>query len=167
MERAWRRHGNTYVEEATKVDLDGTDDPFDLVRFVAAQEETYESALAEIRRGWKRTHWMWFIFPQLRGLGHSAMAHVYGMRSLDEARAYLDHPLLGSRYRECVGALQDLIDTNAEKVFGDTDAMKLRSSLTLFGEAADLPLIRAALERWFRGKPDEATLHMLARQGRS
>ena len=95
------------------------------------------------------------------------MAHVYGMRSLDEARAYLDHPLLGSRYRECVSALQDLIDTNAEKVFGDTDAMKLRSSLTLFGEAADLPLIRAALERWFRGKPDEATLHMLARQGRS
>ena len=156
-----------YVGDVTTVDFDGTDDPFDLVRFVAAQEETYESALAEIRRGWKRTHWMWFIFPQLRGLGHSAMAHVYGMRSLDEARAYLDHPLLGSRYRECVGALQDLIDTNAEKVFGDTDAMKLRSSLTLFGEAADLPLIRAALERWFRGKPDEATLHMLARQGQS
>ena len=149
------------------MDLDRTDDPFDLVRFVAAQEETYESALAEIRRGWKRTHWMWFIFPQLRGLGHSAMAHDFGMSSLEEARAYLDHPLLGSRYRECVGALQDLIDTNAEKVFGDTDAMKLRSSLTLFGEAADLPLIRAALERWFRGKPDKATLRMLARQGRS
>jgi len=167
MERAWSWHGNTYVEEAAKVDLDGADDPFDLGRFVAAQEEIYETALAEIRRGWKRTHWMWFIFPQLRGLGHSAMAHVYGMRSLDEARAYLDHPLLGSRYRECVGALQDLVDTNAEKVFGDTDAMKLRSSLTLFGEAADLPLIRAALERWFRGKPDEATLRMLARQGRS
>lgn len=153
--------------------LDGTDDPFGpgpfglgpfgLGRFVAAQEDIYETALAEIRRGGKRTHWMWFIFPQLRGLGHSAMAQKYGIGSLEEARAYLDHPVLGSRYRECVAALQDLIDTNADEVFGRTDAMKLRSSLTLFGEASGSALIRAALERWFKGAPDEATLRMLAR----
>ena len=136
-------------------------DPFDLERFVAAQAGTYETALAEIRRGRKRSHWMWFIFPQLAGLGHSAMAQRYAIQSLDEARAYLDHPLLGPRLRACVAALQHLAETDAEAVFGGIDAVKLRSSLTLFVEVSDDPLFPAALEHWFEGKADEATLKLL------
>ncbi len=137
-------------------------DVFDLVRFVDAQETTYATALAEIRRGVKRTHWMWFIFPQLAGLGHSAMAQRYAISSLDEARAYLAHPILGSRYRECVGALQDLAKANAEAVFGPIDAMKLGSSLTLFHAASGDPLFEAALNRWFGGEEDVTTLRLLA-----
>jgi uncharacterized protein (DUF1810 family) len=135
-------------------------DPYNLFRFVAAQEETYEAALGEIRRGAKRTHWMWFVFPQLLGLGSSGMAQHYAIGSLDEARAYLAHPLLGPRYRESVGALQDLTGRSAEQVFGATDAMKLRSSLTLFSRTGDERLIAAALERWF-GEADQATLRLL------
>lgn len=100
-----------------------TDDSFDLARFVEAQEGVYQSALAEIRRGAKRGHWMWFIFPQLRGLGHSAMAERYGIGSIEEARAYLEHPLLGQRLRECVEALQDLTGPSAADIFGEVDAM--------------------------------------------
>jgi uncharacterized protein (DUF1810 family) len=101
-------------------------DTFHLDRFVAAQAESYERALAEVRRGKKRTHWMWYIFPQIAGLGHSAMAKRYAIGSLEEAKAYLDHSLLGTRYRECVTALQDLTALTAEKVFGAVDAAKLR-----------------------------------------
>lgn len=137
-------------------------DPFDLERFVAAQAASYAPALAEIRRGAKRRHWMWFIYPQIAGLGSSAMAQRYAIRSLNEARAYLDHPLLGLRYRECVAALQDLTGTTAETVFGGIDAIKLRSSLTLFVEAGAGPLVEAALARWC-GDPDPATLAILAR----
>ena len=93
-----------------------TSDPFDLARFVEAQATTYETALAELRSGAKRTHWMWFIFPQLRGLGFSSTAQFYGLTSLDEARAYLAHPLLGARYRECVTALQQLPATTASRL---------------------------------------------------
>jgi len=139
-----------------------TQDPFDLERFVAAQATSYETALAEIRRGAKRSHWMWFIFPQIAGLGSSAMAQRYAIASLEEAQAYLDHPLLGPRYRECVAALQDLTGTTAEAVFGGIDAIKLRSSLTLFVEAGAGPLVQAALVRWC-GEPDPATLDLLAR----
>ena len=133
----------------------------DLARFVSAQAETYPRALGEIRRGVKTSHWMWFIFPQLAGLGHSAMAQHYGIGSLEEARAYLAHPLLGARYRECVESLQDLPPTTAETVFGGIDAMKLRSSLTLFAEASGEPLFDAALERWFDGDRDLQTMAML------
>ncbi|MDV3459217.1 DUF1810 domain-containing protein [Sphingomonas sp. HF-S4] len=136
------------------------DDPFDLNRFVQAQQASYDQALAEMRRGAKRTHWMWFIFPQIVGLGSSPTAQRYAIRSIDEARAYLAHPLLGTRYEECVAALQDLTDTTAERVFGSIDAIKLRSSLTLFSAAADRPIIKAALVRWF-GSPDQATLQIL------
>ena len=131
---------------------------FDLDRFVAAQAATYDTALAEIRRGAKRSHWMWYIFPQFAGLGTSDMARLYAIGSLDEARAYLAHPLLGARLRDCVGALQDLTGTSAITVFGAVDAMKLRSSLTLFVEAGGGPLFAAAIDRWFDGAADGATL---------
>jgi uncharacterized protein (DUF1810 family) len=137
-------------------------DMFDLDRFVTAQSGVYETALGEIRRGAKRSHWMWFIFPQIAGLGRSAMAKHFAIASLDEARAYLGHPVLGRRYRECVSVLQDLTDTTANAVFGPVDAMKLHSSLTLFAWAGDERLTSAALTRWF-GDADPATLRLLSR----
>lgn len=139
-------------------------DPFDLDRFVAAQEASYDTALAEITRGAKRSHWMWFIFPQIAGLGTSDMARRYAISGLEEARAYLDHPLLGPRLRACVAALQDVTDRSAEMVFGSVDAAKLRSSLTLFIEAGADPLFAAALDRWHGGRRDEATVRLLSRE---
>ncbi len=139
-------------------------DPYHLERFVAAQHQTFDIALAEIRRGAKRTHWMWFVFPQVAGLGHSAMAARYAIHSLDEACAYLQHPLLGPRLRACVAALQDLPPIPAATVFGDIDAVKLRSCLTLFIEASGDRLFVAALKRWFGGMADNATLRLLAPQ---
>lgn len=132
-----------------------------LERFVEAQAGIYAAALAEIRRGAKRTHWMWFVFPQLAGLGRSETARFYAIRSAEEARAYLAHPLLGRRYRECVGALQDLPISDPVAVFGSVDAIKLRSSLTLFGHVGEHTLLAAALARWFGGVRDSATLRML------
>ncbi len=138
-------------------------DPFKLERFLTAQTESYEAALSEIRSGAKRSHWMWFIFPQIAGLGRSEMARHYAIGSLDEARAYLDHAVLGARLRECVGALQDLIGKEAIDVFGAIDAVKLRSSLTLFCQAGGGALFVAALDRWFGGQGDPATLTQLSR----
>lgn len=135
-------------------------DQYDLDRFVRAQEGTYAQALAEVRRGSKRGHWMWFIFPQLKGLGHSPTAQHFGMGSLGEAAAYLSHPVLGTRLLECVEALQDLASSNAIDVFGDVDAMKLRSSLTLFALAGGGPIFEAAVVRWF-GSMDERTEELL------
>ncbi|QGN55041.1 DUF1810 domain-containing protein [Novosphingobium sp. Gsoil 351] len=136
------------------------DDPFDLQRFVDAQEETYPTALAEIRRGAKRGHWIWFIFPQLRGLGCSEMARRFELGSLEEARAYLAHPVLGSRLRACLEAIQDLTTKSAVDVFGEVDAMKLRSSLTLFARAQGGPIFDAVLIRWF-GSADDRTDEIL------
>lgn len=139
---------------------------YNLERFVAAQAQTYTGALGEIAAGRKVTHWMWFIFPQLAGLGHSAMAQRYAIASLDEARAYLDHPLLGQRYRDCVGALQRLPTSTPEDVFGGVDAMKLKSSLTLFARAAPADsLFVAALGKWFGGAEDHRTLALLGLSG--
>lgn len=135
---------------------------FQLDRFVEAQDQVYPRALEEIRRGAKRTHWMWFIFPQVAGLGRSAMAQRYAVASLDEARAYLAHPLLGARYIECVTALQDLSGSDPVRIFGETDATKLRSSLTLFEAAAAKPILAAAIDRWFGGVRDEKTLKRVA-----
>jgi uncharacterized protein (DUF1810 family) len=132
-----------------------------LDRFVEAQTAAYPTALAEIRRGAKRSHWIWFIFPQLAGLGRSSTARHFAIRSLDEARAYLNHPVLGQRYFECVAALQDLTISDPVAVFGEIDAMKLRSSLTLFELARPHPLIAAAIDRWFKGERDRATLELL------
>ncbi|PNQ04009.1 DUF1810 domain-containing protein [Sphingobium sp. SA916] len=132
-----------------------------IARFVDAQTNSYATALSEIRAGAKRSHWMWFIFPQLRGLGLSPTAHYYGIASLEEARAYLNHPILGPRYRECVEALQQLGTSDPVAVFRTVDAMKLRSSLTLFEAAAPSPLFAAALDRWFSGERDPATRQIL------
>lgn len=105
---------------------------------------------------------MWFTFPQIAGLGRSEMAQRFAIRSLDEARAYLDHPVLGARLRECIASLQDLTDLTANAVFGDVDAMKLRSSLTLFIEAGGGSLFAAALDRWCDGVPDPATVGIVS-----
>lgn len=137
------------------------EDAFDLARFVKAQAGIYEQALAEIRSGRKRSHWMWFIFPQLAGLGHSPMAQRYAIGSIAEARAYLADAVLGTRYRECVASLQALPATTAERLFGGIDAIKLKSSLTLFDEANHEPLFSEAIGRWFEGQRDEATLRLL------
>ena len=137
-----------------------TGDPYELERFVAAQDDggSYLQALRELQQGAKRSHWMWYVFPQVAGLGHSAMAQRYAIRSLEEARAYLAHPLLGQRLHECVAALNDLLGTTAERVFGSTDAMKLRSSMTLFARAApEQPLFAQILDRYLDGRPDPAT----------
>ena len=138
-------------------------DEFNLVRFVEAQAGTYAKALNEIRHGHKRTHWMWFVFPQIAGLGRSDMATHFAITSLAEARAFLAHPVLGPRYYECVAALQDLIGMSAQEVFGQVDAAKLRSSLTLFAQAGGAPIIEAALLRWFGGA-DPRTLEILEQQ---
>ena len=136
-------------------------DRFDLERFVSAQATNYESALAEIRAGGKRSHWMWYVFPQIAGLGRSAMAQRYAIGSRAEAQAYLDHPLLGVRLRDCVAALADLPNPDPVRVFGDIDAAKLRSSLTLFEAASGAPLFAEALDRSFGGRRDEATMKLL------
>ena len=139
-------------------------DPFQLDRFVKAQEATYATALDELRAGRKRSHWIWFVFPQVAGLGHSPTAQYYAIRSLEEARAYLAHPILGGRLHECLGVLQMLATTDAKVIFGDLDAMKFRSSLTLFAEAAPGdPIVGSALDHWFAGDKDEKTLQLLAR----
>jgi uncharacterized protein (DUF1810 family) len=133
-----------------------------LERFVHAQEGTYEHAIADLRRGRKRGHWMWFVFPQVAGLGFSAMAQTYAIGSLDEARAYLAHPVLGPRLRECSQAVLDARAASAEEIFGSVDTMKLRSSMTLFALAApDEPVFQAVLDRWFDGAPDPATPPLL------
>jgi uncharacterized protein (DUF1810 family) len=135
----------------------------DLERFIDAQADSHDRALAEIRNGRKRTHWMWFIFPQIAGLGHSAMAQRFAIRSLDEARAYLAHPVLGQRLRECVAALRALPTSDPVAVFGPVDAMKLQSSLTLFGEAdPGQRMFGEALARWFKGVKDRETLRFIA-----
>jgi uncharacterized protein (DUF1810 family) len=132
------------------------DDPFDLDRFVRAQAGSYDAALAELRAGRKRSHWMWFVFPQVTGLGSSDMARTYAIRSLDEARAYLAHPVLGPRLRASVEAMDGLAERDPARVLGGIDAVKLRSSLTLF--AAVDPWFARGLERWYGGERDPATL---------
>jgi len=141
-------------------------DDHDLGRYVEAQDAggTYDRALAELRAGAKRTHWMWFIFPQLAGLGSSLMAQKYAIASLDEARAYLAHPLLGPRLRACVAAMNAVEDKTAREILGSPDDMKFRSSLTLFAHAtADNADFLAALAKYYAGEPDPATLERLDR----
>lgn len=146
-------------------DRSQSDDPFDLRRFVVAQQANYECALAELRAGLKRTHWSWYILPQVSGLGSSSMSRRYAIRSLAEARAYLGHPALGRRLRDCVAALNAHEGLSAEQILGNVDARKLRSCLTLFAQAdpADA-LFASALARFFDGKQDAATLAILASQ---
>ncbi|KQQ30901.1 calpastatin [Methylobacterium sp. Leaf123] len=138
------------------------DDAFDLNRFVDAQDGLYEDALAELRNGRKQSHWMWFIFPQIAGLGSSAMARRYAIRSLDEARAYLAHPLVGERLRTCTRTANAWENRSAHALFGAPDDMKFRSSMTLFAQAApDDPDFAQALATFFEGRPDPLTLEKL------
>ncbi len=138
---------------------------YDLERFVTAQEGVFETAMAELRSGAKRSHWMWFVFPQIAGLGRSAMAKRYAIGSLAEARAYLAHPVLGERLRQSVVVLRGLDGSDPVAVFGPVDAMKLKSSLTLFERAGegmgDAGGFAALLDAWFAGERDRATLEAL------
>lgn len=130
----------------------------DLERFVDAQRATYDGALRELRSGRKNGHWIWFVFPQIAGLGRSKMSRVYAIESLDEARAYLAHPVLGPRLRACAAAVLAVRGQSAEEILGAIDAMKLRSSMTLFDRAAPGDtLFREVLARFFDGVPDPAT----------
>ena len=142
--------------------MDG-EDAFQLQRFVDAQDGQFEVALAELEAGRKQSHWMWFVFPQIAGLGRSTTAQFYAIRSLHEARAFLAHPILGERYRRSVEVLARWTGTrNAVEILGEVDALKLRSSLTLFEAASGDPQFAKAIEAFFGGS-DEATLQILKR----
>ena len=131
---------------------------YDLDRFVAAQDPIYRGVLEELRRGRKTGHWMWFVFPQIAGLGYSTMSRRYAIGSLDEARAYLAHPVLGARLRECTGLLLATGGRTAEAILGPIDAVKLRSCMTLFHRAApEEPVFAQVLDRYYGGVADEAT----------
>jgi uncharacterized protein (DUF1810 family) len=134
----------------------------DLERFVAAQDPVYARVVDELFRGSKESHWMWFVFPQIDGLGRSQISRRYAIRSLDEARSYLAHPVLGARLRECAGIVAATMGHTADDIFGSMDAMKLRSSMTLFHRAApDEPVFAAVIDRYFGGVPDAATDDLL------
>jgi len=136
-----------------------------LSRFVLAQERDYEQALSELRSGRKRSHWIWYVLPQLRGLGISAMSRTYGIESLVEARDYLSHPVLGPRLRACVKAIEQHRGQRIEQILGDIDAVKYRSCLTLFGRVDEQQpsVFTQALADFFDGQEDPATLQLLAR----
>ena len=138
-------------------------DPFDLDRFVTAQDadDTYATALGELRRGRKRSHWMWFVFPQVSGLGRSPVAKHFELTGADEARAYLAHPVLGPRLLECARAVAALEGHDAVAVLGPVDAAKLRSSMTLFGYVDPEPVFAEVLDRYFDGQRDPETLRRL------
>jgi uncharacterized protein (DUF1810 family) len=140
------------------------DDPYDLRRFVTAQDEggTYSRAAAELRRGRKTSHWMWFVFPQIAGLGHSPTSRLFAISSLDEARAYLAHPVLGPRLIECATIVAQAQGRTAEQIFGSLDAQKLRSCVTLFSRAdPGQPVFGQVLAQYFDGRPDPATDRLL------
>ena len=139
-----------------------TSQSFDLERFVTAQAAVFPAVLAELKSGRKRTHWMWFVFPQIAGLGQSPISRRYAISSLDEAKAYLAHPVLGPRLIECARILTGLETRSAEEVFGGIDAMKLRSSMTLFARAdPSEAMFSQVLDAYFAGEPDEATERLL------
>jgi uncharacterized protein (DUF1810 family) len=139
-------------------------DPFDLRRFVDAQDRVYATVLEELRSGRKRSHWIWFVFPQLQGLGRSPTAIRYGITSLAEAKAYLDHDVLGPRLRECARAVVQISGSSADEIFGWPDDLKVRSSMTLFARATDDNAdFRAVLDRFYDGVEDALTVEQLAR----
>lgn len=143
-----------------------SDDRFVLNRFVQAQEEVYPQALSEIKLGRKRSHWMWFIFPQIDGLGYSSTANFYAIKGKDEAKAYLDHPLLGKRLRECAEGLLKIEGKSAAEIFGYPDDVKLRSSMTLFASVSPADSVFSrVLAQYFQGEPDPKTLELLQQQG--
>jgi len=143
-------------------------DPYNLARFLTAQESSYSQAVAELRRGRKQSHWIWYIFPQLKGLGSSETSHFFGIASLAEAEAYLAHPVLGERLRECTQLVLDIPNKAVGDIFPYPDDLKFGSSMTLFAAASEPTaapsLFQQALDRFFDGKPDARTLGLL-RQG--
>lgn len=142
------------------------EDPFNLARFTVAQENVYPSALSELRSGRKRTHWMWFIFPQIAGLGYSATSQYFAIQSLEEAQNYLNHPVLGARLRECAEAVLAVEGRSASEIFGSPDDRKLQSSMTLFAQAADPGSVFArVLGKYFHGEQDAQTLRRLGYSG--
>ena len=144
-------------------DLDTAGDPHDLNRFVAAQETSYHRALAEIRSGQKRSHWMWYILPQFEGLGFSETSRQYAIKSIADARAYLRHPILGPRLIECVQVLLGIDGRSAHEIFGSPDDIKLRSSATLFAHVSDAGnVFEQVLQKYFYSKPDPKTMQLLA-----
>ena len=137
-------------------------DPFNLQRFVKAQEPVFERVTAELRTGYKVSHWMWFVFPQIRGLGSSRMAQAYAIASREEAVAYLKHPILGPRLRECTRLVNEVQGRSIEDIFGDPDFMKFRSSMTLFAHAtSDNQVFLEALQKYYDGEQDESTVEKL------
>lgn len=145
-------------------DPSSLDDPFDLARFVSAQQSHYATALVELRAGRKRTHWMWFVFPQVRGLGASSTSVHYAIGSREEARSYLDHPVLGPRLRECAGAILAVEGRTASDIFGYPDVLKLKSSMTLFAEVEGPgSAFERVLAKYYGGRRCERTLEILRR----
>jgi uncharacterized protein (DUF1810 family) len=140
----------------------GSSDPYDLSRFQQAQADDYEQALSEIASGRKRTHWMWYIFPQIDGLALSSTSRRYAIKSLDEARAYLDHPILGPRLRECVEAVVRVEGRSAREIFGSPDDLKLRSCATLFACVSPPgSVFDRLLAKYYQGRRDDKTLRLL------
>ena len=137
-------------------------DPYDLDRFVRAQAPDYERALSELRAGKKKSHWMWYIFPQVEGLGQSAMSVRYAINSAAEALAYLEHPLLGPRLRECAAVVRDIVGRSALEIFGSPDDLKLRSSATLFAAVSNDNVFEQVLQKYFDGERDKETLRRIA-----
>jgi uncharacterized protein (DUF1810 family) len=142
--------------------MSGNHDRYALQRFVDAQDRVYDTVLAELRNGAKRSHWIWFVFPQLRGLGRSATAQHYGISSLEEARAYLAHPVLGPRLRDCTRLVAATDGRSVDEIFGWPDNLKVRSSMTLFSHATDdNGDFRAVLDKFYAGEDDPATVESL------
>ena len=138
-------------------------DTYDLNRFVRAQEESYEQALSELERGRKQSHWMWYVFPQLDGLGSSPMSKLYSIKSTDEARAYLEHPVLGPRLAECADAIIAVDGKSARAILGSPDDMKLKSCATLFAHVSPPgSVFERLLDKFYDGERDAATLHLLS-----
>jgi uncharacterized protein (DUF1810 family) len=143
--------------------MTGDGDPYALERFIDAQERSFEVALAEIRSGRKRSHWMWYVFPQIAGLGRSGMSQLYGIRDVAEAKAYLNHPLLGSRLIQCFEAALSIDGQTARRIFGSPDDLKFRSCASLFASVSPRgSVFEQALHKYFAGVPDSRTLEALA-----
>jgi uncharacterized protein (DUF1810 family) len=146
----------------TSKNFDGVEDPYDLNRFVQAQKTVYEQALSEIKNGQKRSHWMWFIFPQFNGLGFSSTSRTYSIKSLAESRAYLNHPVLGARLIECAEAALGVGERSANQIFGSPDDQKLKSCATLFASISPAgSVFDQLLDRFFQGERDSKTLRLL------
>jgi len=138
------------------------DDPFDLERFVQAQDDDYDRALSEITKGRKRSHWMWYVFPQFAGLGSSSTSKQYAIKSIAEAQAYLAHPVLGPQLVECAEALLQVQGLNAQEILGYPDDLKLRSCATLFAQVSTNSVFQRVIDKYFDGEPDDKTLRLIS-----